>query len=96
LEAEAKAGGPPAISFAAGDNGVADPDQTHHTIPSFGAFDFVGIFVIYFFAVETKRLSLEEIDQVFLEPNPRTYSIQLAAARRKELKALKANGGARV
>ncbi|KAF8917115.1 general substrate transporter [Mucidula mucida] len=34
--------------------------------------------VIYFFVVETKNLTLEEISEVFEQPNPRNYSIQIA------------------
>lgn len=35
------------------------------------AFEFL---VIYFTLVETKGLTLEEIDEVFAQPNPRKYS----------------------
>ena len=35
------------------------------------AFEF---FVIYFTFVETKGLTLEEIDEIFHQPNPRKYS----------------------
>jgi len=35
------------------------------------SFEFV---MIYFFAVETKGLTLEELDDVFAHPNPRVYS----------------------
>lgn len=35
------------------------------------AFEFI---VIYFTVVETKGLTLEEIEEVFGQPNPRNYS----------------------
>jgi sugar porter (SP) family MFS transporter len=55
----------------------------------FGAFDFIGIFVIYFAAVETKQLALEQIDEVFTHSNPRAYSLQLVKERRREAREAK-------
>jgi len=37
------------------------------------AFEFV---IIYFFVVETKNLTLEEMDEIFGQPNPRKYSVE--------------------
>ncbi|KAJ7175837.1 general substrate transporter [Mycena filopes] len=39
-------------------------------------WDLFECVIIYFFAVETKGLTLEEITKVFEQPNPRNYSIQ--------------------
>jgi hypothetical protein len=52
----------------------------------------IGIFVIYFAAVETKQLALEQIDEVFTHSNPRAYSLELVKERRRQ--AREANAGA--
>jgi hypothetical protein len=49
----------------------------------FAIFDFVGIFVVWFTMVETRRLTLEEIDAVFLQGNARKRSIELAKHKSK-------------
>ncbi len=40
----------------------------------FAIWDLLEVIVIYFFVVETKGLTLEEINEVFEQPNPRQYS----------------------
>ena len=56
----------------------------------FMAWDVVGIIVIYFFIVETKQLSLEELDDVFDAPNPRKKSAALYQQVKARSKAEKA------
>lgn len=51
--------------------------------------DIVGVILIYFFAVETKQLSLEDLDHVFNSPNPKQTSFDLAKAAQERLKAEK-------
>ncbi|KAF5382700.1 hypothetical protein D9615_002928 [Tricholomella constricta] len=43
----------------------------------FLAWDLFEVIVIYFFVVETKGITLEEINEIFEQPNPRVYSNQL-------------------
>ncbi|PPQ98005.1 hypothetical protein CVT26_003067 [Gymnopilus dilepis] len=54
----------------------------------FLVWDIVEVIIIYLFVVETKGLSLEEINEVFEDPDPRAYSEQLLvetqAARRSQ------------
>ncbi|GAB1520816.1 hypothetical protein RhiTH_003904 [Rhizoctonia solani] len=45
----------------------------------FLAWDSFEVVMIYMFVVETKGLTLEQIDEVFSEPNPRKYSVEHAA-----------------
>lgn len=40
------------------------------------AIDAVGVLFIYFFFVETKGRSLEEIDEIFADPHPVKKSLQ--------------------
>lgn len=59
------------------------------TIPAyliFFAWDIVGIVVIYLVVVETKQLSLEDMDSVFEAPNPKQKSFDLARAARERTK----------
>jgi hypothetical protein len=49
-------------------------------------WDIVGIIVIYLFVVETKRLSLEDMDSVFESKNPKKRSFELARAARERAK----------
>ncbi|KAJ9100060.1 hypothetical protein QFC20_005584 [Naganishia adeliensis] len=53
----------------------------------FAVFDFIGIFVIYFAAVETKQIPLEQMDEIFNAKSPRKYSLELAAQARIKAKA---------
>lgn len=46
----------------------------------FGCWDIVSILVVYFFAVETKQLSLEDIDEVFASRTPKKTSLDLKKA----------------
>ncbi|KAG8683726.1 hypothetical protein FRC08_014110 [Ceratobasidium sp. 394] len=48
----------------------------------FLAWDSFEVVMIWLFMVETKGLTLEQIDEVFAEPDPRNYSIQHAATLR--------------
>lgn len=57
------------------------------------AWDVVGIVVIYLFVVETKRLSLEDMDQVFSAPHPKERSFELARTARRQAKEAKASRG---
>ena len=54
------------------------------------AWDIVGVVVIYFFIVETKRLSLEELDDVFEAPNPRLKANALYKQAKSRAQAEKA------
>lgn len=58
----------------------------------FFAWDVVGFAVIWYFAVETKRLSLEEMDEVFTAKNPKKRSFELARAARERAKQEKEAG----
>ncbi|CAE6474878.1 unnamed protein product [Rhizoctonia solani] len=44
----------------------------------FLVWDSFELIMIYLFVVETKGLTLEQIDEVFLEPKPRQYSVEHA------------------
>ena len=49
------------------------------------AWDIVGVVVIYLMVVETKRLSLEDMDEIFDAPSPKKRSFELARdARERE------------
>jgi len=58
----------------------------------FFAWDVVGIVVIYLVAVETKQLSLEDMDSVFESPNPKQKSFDLARAARERARRDKEAG----
>ncbi|KZV70176.1 general substrate transporter [Peniophora sp. CONT] len=45
----------------------------------FLVWDVVEVIVLYTFMVETKGLTLEEIEGIFAQPNPRKYSLELRA-----------------
>jgi hypothetical protein len=47
------------------------------------AWDLVGFITIWTFAVETKQLSLEEMEDVFVAKKPKQRSFELAAAARQ-------------
>lgn len=49
-------------------------------------WDVVGVATIYTWAVETKQLSLEELDEVFEAKNPKKKSFALAAAAKRRAK----------
>jgi hypothetical protein len=49
----------------------------------FMCWDIAGVIFIYLFVVETKRLSLEDMDCVFESKNPKNRSFELAGARER-------------
>lgn len=75
---------------------VALAKITYRVYFIFFAWDLVGIAVIYFFAVETKRLSLEDMDEIFQAKSPKAYSLQMAreAKAQAKLEKQKRNGDA--
>ncbi len=67
----------------------SSPQLKAHTVSAyliFFAWDIVGIVVIYLVVVETKQLSLEDMDSVFDSPNPKQKSFDLARAARERAK----------
>lgn len=52
----------------------------------FAAWDVVGIILMWIFVVETKQLTLEEMDQVFDARHPKKRSFELAAEARERAK----------
>ena len=53
---------------------------TQDTVPVYLIFmcwDLFEVIVIYFFVVETKGFTLEEIGEIFGQPNPRKFSDEL-------------------
>ncbi|WVW85157.1 hypothetical protein I302_107195 [Kwoniella bestiolae CBS 10118] len=52
----------------------------------FSAWDAVGFVIIFLFAVETKRLSLEDLDHIFEAKSPKKASFELARAANKRVK----------
>lgn len=60
----------------------------------FMCWDVVGVVVIYLFVVETKQLSLEELDDVFDAPYPKKRSIEVRKeAKRRAREHLDSEGG---
>ena len=53
----------------------------------FMSWDVVGIVLIYLFVVETKQLSLEDMDSVFDSPHPKKRSFELAKEARMRARA---------
>jgi len=45
-------------------------------------WDMFGLFIMYLFLVETKGLTLEEIEDVFQHPNPRKFSTEVVAIKK--------------
>lgn len=54
-------------------------------------WDIVGCVVIYFFVVETKQLSLEELDEIFEAKNPVKKSKQLTRDAKRRLREERAH-----
>lgn len=52
----------------------------------FMVWDIVGCVVIYFFVVETKQLSLEELDEIFVAKNPVKKSLEITREARRRFK----------
>ncbi|WWC88262.1 uncharacterized protein L201_003169 [Kwoniella dendrophila CBS 6074] len=71
-------------------NTFALPSALEHlkwkTYIIFCAWDVVGVIVIFLFAVETKRFSLEDLDHIFESQNPKKTSLQLAKAANERVK----------
>jgi hypothetical protein len=57
----------------------------------FMSWDVIGIIVIFLFVVETKQLTLEDMNDIFASPNPKLRSFDLAREARARLKEEKAN-----
>lgn len=53
----------------------------------FMAWDVFEVIIIYFFVVETKGFTLEEITEIFNQPNPKQYSNKLLSDARKARRA---------
>lgn len=58
----------------------------------FGAWDIVGVTIIYLFAVETRQLSLEEMATIFDSDSPKKTSFKLAAEARRRAREEKEAG----
>ncbi|WWC63036.1 uncharacterized protein I303_105635 [Kwoniella dejecticola CBS 10117] len=71
-------------------NTFALPSALEHirwkTYLIFCAWDAVGVVVVYLFAVETKRLSLEDLDHIFEAKNPKKESFAIAKAANERYK----------
>lgn len=59
---------------------------TWKTYLIFMVWDVVGVITIYWFVVETKQLSLEDMDEVFMAPNPKKRSFELARLAKERAK----------
>ena len=59
------------------------------TLPAyliFFAWDIIGFITIWLFAVETKQLTLEEMEDIFTAPYPKKRSFELAKTARERAK----------
>lgn len=63
---------------------MEEADQAVYLI--FFAWDLVGLAIIYVWVVETKQLSLEDMDSVFDAPNPKKRSFELFAEAKERAK----------
>lgn len=61
---------------------VALPAIGWKTYLIFGCWDIVGIVIIYLVVVETKQLSLEDMDSIFNSSNPKRKSLELVQVAR--------------
>jgi hypothetical protein len=52
----------------------------------FFAWDIIGVVAVWLFVVETKQLTLEEIDDIFDSRKPKQRSFELAAQARERAK----------
>ncbi|ORX38190.1 general substrate transporter [Kockovaella imperatae] len=52
----------------------------------FFAWDIVGVITVWLFAVETKQLTLEEMEDIFTAPYPKKRSFEVAKAARERVK----------
>jgi hypothetical protein len=56
----------------------------------YAGWNIVGVAIIYWLVVETKQLTLEEMDQVFDAPKPKQRSFELAAEARERARFARA------
>jgi hypothetical protein len=63
---------------------AADADDLDYFI--FAAWNCLGVALVYFFVVETKQLTLEEIDEIFLSRKPKQRSFELFAEAKERSK----------
>ncbi|KZT52563.1 general substrate transporter [Calocera cornea HHB12733] len=70
---------------------VALANITWKTYIIFGVFDLALLGIVWYYFVEPKQLTLEEMDQVFESDNPRLASLELQRVARERRRALKLN-----